>query len=75
MLRYLDEDTLRGDLARDMQYEQERSPWYDRDLNKFTSWEKFRNYLEFHHACDECIRTAKTSWQEYRKARSVPDNR
>ena len=75
MLQFLEEDTPRGDLARDMQYEQERSPWNTRDLNEYTSWEKLRNYLEFHRACDECIQTAKTCWQEYRKTRTAPDNR
>lgn len=67
MLRYLEEDTPRGDLARDMQYEQERSPWNTRDLNEYTSWDKFRNNLEFHHACDECIQTARICWQELQK--------
>lgn len=71
MLQFVVENSARGDLAGDMQYEQERSPWNTKDLNEIDSWEHLERYLRFHHACSECLRTAKRCWRAYEKTRDA----
>ena len=71
MLQFLGEHSARGDLAEDMQYEQERSPWRDKDLNEIDSWEHLERYLKVHNACSECLRTAKRCWRRYEKTRDA----
>ncbi len=70
MLRFLGEKSARGDLAEDMQYMQERSPFRTCDLNEIRTWSQMNSHLNVHHACDECRQTAKRCWQDYR---NTPD--
>lgn len=65
MLTFLKEDSPRGLLARDMQYEQERSPFKTCDLTEITTWEQMRSHLRFHNAWWGFVDTAKHCWQDY----------
>lgn len=69
MQTFRNEDSSRGDLARDMYDEQERSPFrICDDLNGIVTWEHMQTYLRTARACDDCIRTAKRCWQDYMKS-------
>ena len=69
MLQFLGEDSPRGDLAKDMQYEQEKSPYKTcDDLNEIRTWSEMNTHLRVHFACDDCYRTAKRCWQDYRNS-------
>ena len=69
MLRFLNEDSPRGDLAKDMQYEQEKAPYKTiDDLNEIQAWSEMETHLRVHRVCDEARRTAKRCWQDYRNS-------
>ena len=70
MLQFLDEESPRGDLARDLRHEQEAAPCRTCDLNGIRTWPEMETHLRIHHACHECRRTAKRCWQDYR---NTPD--
>ena len=70
MQGFLGEESDRGDLAGDMLYMQEKSPNKTCDLNEIRTWSQMASHLHVHNACDECYRTAKLCWQDYR---NTPD--
>ena len=75
MLQFLGEDTARGDLARDMQYEQERSPFKTCELDEIRTWTQMETHLSVHNACRDCYETAKACWRDYEKTRALPQSR
>lgn len=55
MMHFLDVESPRGDLARDMKRSGDES-----ELTQIRSWDSLLSYLQLSHACPECIRTAKS---------------
>lgn len=61
---YIDEQSPRGDLARDMKMDRERFP--KNGVGKFDGWYKIiRNYLVRENACPECLAVFDECWEEY----------
>ena len=65
IMSYLNKNTPRGDLARDMMYEQRMHP--EEDLDQIDTEERFMHYLSAHRACQECIDVAHRCWVSYHK--------
>ena len=69
MLQFVGEDSPRGDLAKDMQHEQEKAPYKTiDDMNDIRTWSEMDCHLSVHRACEEARRTAKRCWQDYRNS-------
>ena len=62
------EESERGDLARDMKHVQETDRFRTCDLNEIRTWSEMNWHLWNHRACDQCLRTAKRCWQDYRNS-------
>jgi len=69
MLQFLEEESPRGDLARDMHHEQERSLFRTCDLNGIRTWDQMDIHLSDHQACSGCRETAKACWRDFQKNR------
>lgn len=60
---YLEDTTWKGRLARDI-HTDEKFP--KNGVVKFEGWRSLmREYLEKHHACDECLDVFEKCWKEY----------
>lgn len=66
MIGYVGQDTSKGDLARDMKHEAERSRFCG--VEEISTLEDFVRYLEWNDACRECIATARKCWRDYMRA-------
>lgn len=61
---YLEEDSPKGDLARDMKSDKEDFP--ENTVGKFDGWKKLiRRYLIRKSSCPDCIKTFDEAWKEY----------
>ncbi len=62
---FRNENSPRGDLAKDMERDKTHFPRNTRP-GKYSSWHKLiRGYLERNHACDSCLETFEDCWKEY----------
>lgn len=69
MLQFINEDSSRGDLARDMQRVQKMNP--QEDLNAISTWPEMLSHLRSNHADPAAIKTAFRCWRNYEPPRDA----